>query len=100
VFQADNGRWKTGDCLARRAYACLMPGGEGWKITPGEDRFKGEWQAGRTACKVEGGTFGLPKSAKQNAKLNEALKKSSLKEVWVNWVDGANGRGTYLLPAK
>lgn len=102
VYQADNGRWKTGACTARRAYACFIPGGEGWRITPGEDRFKGEWQAGRSACRAEGGSFGLPKSAKQNAQLNAALKKSSLKEVWINWADGAaTGRtqGAYLLPA-
>jgi hypothetical protein len=112
VFQAGNGRWQTGDCLTRRAYACFMPGSEGWRITPGEDRFKGEWQAGRTACKAEGGTFGLPKSAKQNAKLNEVLNKSGLKDVWINWADGVanagadgevvgnQGIGTYLLPAR
>lgn len=103
VYQGENGRWKTGDCLTRRAYACLIPGGEGWRIVPGEDRFKGEWQAGRSACKIEGGIFGLPKSAKQNAQLNVALKKSSLKEVWLNWADGGDtgkaGQGAYMLPA-
>lgn len=104
VYQGENGRWKTGDCQARRAYACFIPGGEGWRIVPGQDRFKGEWQAGRSACKQEGGTFGLPKSAGQNAQLNEVLKKSSLKEVWLNWADGGSdglsGAGVFALPVR
>ena len=60
--QAADGRWHAAPCTDLHPAACLS--GEVWSVTTPVTAA-----AAPTACAAQGGTFGLPRSGEQNARL-------------------------------
>jgi hypothetical protein len=91
--QADDGRWRASDCEEKKQFACKV--GQIWALSETADT----WATGRQTCEANGGSFNLPLTAKENAKLNAVRSSAKAGDVWLNWKD-ATGKGAFKIPAK
>ena len=76
AYLGSDGRFRSGDCLTPRPFACVSAAGE-WSVAPA-----GSWSDGAAACNADGRAFSVPRSGFTNELLKAA---ASGEEVWLDY---------------
>jgi len=77
AFEGSDGRFRSGDCGAPRAFACVSPAGE-WSV----QGPAGAWTDGAARCAAAGAAFAVPKSGFENELLKTAAAHG---QVWLDY---------------
>ncbi|MES3041755.1 MAG: hypothetical protein V4730_11485 [Pseudomonadota bacterium] len=91
IFQNAVGRWQSGSCTTRRAFACTRD--ERWFVTATAE----PWAFGSDACAAVDAQFSLPRTARDNQDLQQVKTSAAVSEVWLHWQD-VSGQGDFPMP--